>query len=300
MQPFDLSALLPPDHDQQKQTLKKYVDSMPTFSPATAKILQLANQLNAQPAEIVAAIRLDPVLTGKVLQLVNSAYFSLAQKITSLNRAVVYLGINTIKNLALSTAVMQAFETKNQELAKLIRPSWYHSLATAVCAKNLARAAGEDSKLLEEYFIAGLLHDVGKIIFIQAFHGTRTPHDGTLTRVAERERYGLDHVQVTANTLSRWKFSDELVAGVATYANPPPQNRLASLLHVADALTYQLGLNGEPAESASHPILPGAYATMGLTEEKARAELASAPDQIQKAEIFLNIAGSKEKVVEQE
>jgi putative nucleotidyltransferase with HDIG domain len=300
METFDLAALLPPDHDQQKQTLKKYVDSMPTFSPATAKILQLANQLTAQPAEIVAAIRLDPVLTGRVLQLLNSAYFSLAQKITSLNRAVVYLGINTIKNLALSTAVMQAFETKNQELTKLIRPAWYHSLATAVCAKSLARAAGEDPKLLEEYFITGLLHDVGKIIFIQAFYGTRTPHDGTLPRLKERELYGLDHVQVTANTLSRWKFSDELVSAVGTYPHPPAHNRVANLLHVADAMTYHLGLNGEPAEDNSHPVQPAAYGVIGLTADETRAELASTPEQIEKAEIFLNIASSKERVVEHE
>jgi putative nucleotidyltransferase with HDIG domain len=300
MEPFDLSALLPPDPERQKQTLKKYIDSMPTFSPATAKILQLANQLNAQPAEIVAAIRLDPVLTGKVLQLLNSAYFSLAQKVTSLNRAVVFLGINTIKNVALSTAVMQAFETKNKALADRIRPSWYHSLATAVCTKILARAAGVDPKTHEEYFIAGLLHDVGKIILVQAFHDTNTPHDGTLTRAAERERYGIDHVKVSADTLARWKFSDELVSAVAAYVQPTPENRMANFLHVADAMTYQLGLNGQPPETKTHPVLRSAFVAIGVPEEKAVAELAGAPDLIQKAEVFLNIAASKEKVVEKE
>ena len=133
--PFPWDPVVP-SFDSQKAVLKKHVESMPAFSPATAKIITLANKLNTPPAEIVAAIRLDPVLTGKVLQLVNSAYFSLAQRVTSLNRAVVYLGINTIKNLALSTAVMQAFDTKNKELADLIRPAWRHSLAAAVCAKK--------------------------------------------------------------------------------------------------------------------------------------------------------------------
>jgi len=286
-----------PSHDSQKATLKKYVESMPAFSPATVKIIALANRMNTPPAEIVAAIRLDPVLTGKVLQLVNSAYFELAQRVTSLNRAVVYLGINTIKNLALSTAVMQTFETKNGELANLIRPAWRHSLAAAVSAKCLAQAAGVDPKTLEEYFIAGLLHDVGKIILMQAFYGT-LPHDGNLSLTAERERYGIDHSQLAADTLKRWKFSDDLVQAIGTLYNPAPDNRMANFLHLADAMTYRLELNGQPG--GTYNILPGAYAAIGLSEEKVLFGLASAPDQIQKAEVFLNIASSTEKVVEKE
>jgi len=295
--PFPWDPILP-SHDAQKALLKKHVDSMPAFSPATAKIITLASRMNTPPAEIVAAIRLDPVLTGKVLQLVNSAYFELAQRVTSLNRAVVYLGINTIKNLALSTAVMQTFETKNQALANLIRPSWRHSLAAAVSAKLIAKASGEDPKILEEYFIAGLLHDVGKIILMQAFHET-LPHDGTLSLPAERERYGTDHCKLGSETLKRWKFSDDLVQAVGTFYNPPPNNRMANFVHLANAMTYRLELNG-PGVGGPAVIQPGSYAALGLTEEKTLFALAAAPDQIRKAEVFLNIAGSTDRVVETE
>lgn len=301
MEPFNLSSLLPPDSDQQKLVLKRYVESMPTFSPATAKIIQLSSRLDAQPAEIVAAIRLDPILTGKVLQLVNSAYFSLAEKVTSLNRAVVYLGINTIKNVALSTAVMQAFETKNKKLAEQIRPVWHHSLVTAVCAKNLARGAGVDPKMLEEYFIAGLLHDVGKIILIQAFHDT-TPHNGKLSIEEERKRYGVDRCQVSGDTLRRWKFPEDLAVAVSCYHNPPVNNRMAHFIHVANAMSYRLKLNNAEAGEATDqpPVQAQSYLVIGLSEEKAIAELSGAQDQIEKAQVFLNIAGSTERVVEKE
>jgi putative nucleotidyltransferase with HDIG domain len=298
MEPFNLASLLPPDLDRQKEILKEYVESMPTFSPATAKIIQLTSRLDTPAAEIVAAIRLDPILTGKVLQLVNSAYFSLAQKITSLNRAVVYLGINTIKNVALSTAVMQTFEAKSKDLANQIRPTWYHSLATAVCAKGIARAAGVDAKILEEYFIAGLLHDLGKIILIQAFHST-TPHNGHLTLEEENKKYGIDHCRVGAAILTRWKFPDELIQSIATYYAPPAHCKLANFLHVADAMTYRLDLNGESNEAYTHAILPESYGVIGISEEKILSELASAPEHIQKAEVFLNIAGNTETVEEE-
>jgi putative nucleotidyltransferase with HDIG domain len=295
--PFPWDPILP-NHDAQIAVLKKHIDSMPAFSPATVKIISLVSRMNTPPAEIVAAIRLDPVLTGKVLQLVNSAYFELAQRVTSLNRAVVYLGINTIKNLALSTAVMQTFETKNQTLANLIQPAWRHSLAAAVSVKLIAKACGEDPKMLEEYFIAGLLHDVGKIILMQAFFET-LPHDGTLSLPAEREKYGTDHGKLGSETLKRWKFNDDLVQAIGSFYNPPATNRMANFIHLANAMTYRLDLNG-PDNSGEAKIQPGCYGAIGLTEEKTLFALTGAGEQIRKAEVFLNIASSNERVVETE
>lgn len=278
-------------YENEKKVLKRYIDEMPTFSPATEKIIQLANNMQASPTEIVAAIRLDPVLTGKVLQLVNSAYFSLAQKVTSLNRAVVYLGINTIKNLALSSAVLQAFDTKNKALADQIKPTWRHSLATAVCAKGIARAAHIPATHIEEYFIAGLLHKLGQIILIQAFFETN-PHGGCLTLEQERERYGVDHSKVGAETLRRWKFSEDLVNGISHYHNPKKELSLSCFLHVADAMTYRLGLNASPCQdsAALGEVLPETWDIIGLTEAQVLEELKSAPEQIEKAEVFLNIS----------
>ena len=279
--------------------LKKYVDEMPSFSPATAKIIQLANTMNAPANEIVAAIRLDPVLTGRVLQLVNSAYFSLAQKVTSLNRALVYLGINTIKNLALSTAVMQAFDTKNKALAEEIKPIWKNSLATAVCTKNIAKLAQVPQTQIEEYFIAGLLHKIGRIILVQAFFATK-PYDSGISVQEERLRYGQDHAGVAADTLRRWKFSEDLIGGIENYLTPNKENPLSYFIHVAEAMTYRLKLNGSEENTTEvHPIARDSWEALKLTEKQVLSELATTAEQIEKAEIFLNIASSKEKVVEQ-
>ncbi len=288
-------------HAQYKMILEKYVDSMPTFSPATAKIIQLANQLNTPANEIVAAIRMDPILTGRVLQLVNSAYFSLATKVTGLNRALVYLGINTIKNLALSTAVMEAFSTKDKQLADLIAPAWRHSLATAVCAKGIAKAANAPSNTLEEYFISGLLHDVGEIVMMQAFFST-TPHDGHLSEEEEKEIYGVDHSEVGSDVLKRWKFPQELVTAIECAHKPRRESRLSHILHVADAMTHRLMLNGDEPHpfELSRQIEEESYQVIGITKEKIEEQLEGAPEEIEKAEIFLNIGSSKEKVVEQE
>lgn len=270
-----------------RAVLKSYVDSMPTFSPATSKILQLTSQLNAPAAEIVAAIRLDPVLTGRVLQLVNSAYFSLAQRVTSLNRALVYLGINTIKNLALSTAVMDVMDAKDAAVADLIQPTWRHSLAAAVCAKNLAKASGVPGQQIEEYFIAGLLHRLGQIILMQAFYSS-DPYLRGYTLAQERERYGLDHTGACAETLRRWKFSEEFVEGASNYLEP--KSALSRFVCIANLMAERLA--AAPAEKPA-PFPQNVLEELRLTPAQVEAELASAPEQIEKAEIFLNITRTK-------
>jgi len=288
-------------HAQYQQILEKYMGSMPTFSPATGKIIQLASQLNTPANEIVAAIRMDPILTGRVLQLVNSAYFSLATKVTGLNRALVYLGINTIKNLALSTAVMEAFSNKDKELSDLIAPAWRHSLATAVCAKGIAKAANAPANTLEEYFIAGLLHDVGEIVMMQAFFST-TPHDGHQSEEEERDVYGVDHSAVGSEVLTRWKFPQELITAVSSAHSPNRESRLSYILHVADAMTHRLMLNGDEPHpfELTRVIEEDSYSVIGISKDKIEAQLESAPEEIEKAEIFLNIGSSKERVVEKE
>jgi putative nucleotidyltransferase with HDIG domain len=294
-----MNNLRPLIADDFQNILQDYVNSMPTFSPATAKIIQLANMLNPPANEIVSSIRLDPVLTGKVLQLANSAYFSLAQRVTSLNRALVYLGINTIKNLALSTAVMEAFETRNKELKELVKPTWNHSLSTAICAKGLAKLAGVEPLVIEEYFIMGLLHDLGKTTMMQAFF-KHLPHYGELSLEEENKNYGLTHPQVGANTLKKWKFSDDIVQAVRDHHDPKTEHKQTHLLHLANCLTYELHLNGkeDPNKDRVHPINANSWKILGIKKEDALKELSNAQDQIQKAEVFLNIATSKDIIKE--
>jgi HD-like signal output (HDOD) protein len=107
-------------------------------------------------------ISLDPVLVGRVLKLINSAYYGLEQQVTSLVRAMIMLGINTVKNLALSSAILSNLVGRGF-LGLNAEGFWRHSLCVGVTAKLIARKQGIDHSRLEEFFTAGLLHDLGKI-----------------------------------------------------------------------------------------------------------------------------------------
>jgi len=84
----------------QNEELIAFVEEMPAFPKSVQKILQLTSDINVSAKEIVAVIESDPIMTVKILKVINSAFYGLPQKITSIQRAVVHIGLNTIKNLA--------------------------------------------------------------------------------------------------------------------------------------------------------------------------------------------------------
>lgn len=273
------------DEEAKLTILKRYIENMPTFSPATKKVIELANDINAEPKEIIKAVRMDPVLTGKIFELINSAYFGLDERVTSLNRCVVYLGINTVKNVALSTAVVEALSSESNEIEALVRPVWKHSLSVAVCCKTIAKAIDVPKNLHEEYFIAGLLHDIGKIVLIQCFH-KQISYDDKMSLEQEKKNFGLSHSEVGYVILKKWKFDDHLKNAIKNHHHPSSDERLLYCVHLADYLTYELGLTPEET-IASQSIVEDTWSKLNTNEETIKRSLVSVKEEIEKAEVFL-------------
>lgn len=91
---------------QHIKTIQRYIDKIPSLSTTVTKVLEVCNKADVSPNDLNKVISFDPVLTGNVLKLINSSYYSLPNHITSLTRAIIVLGINTVKNLSLTTAVL--------------------------------------------------------------------------------------------------------------------------------------------------------------------------------------------------
>ena len=142
-----------------KEDLLKMLDKIPQFSVSVSKVITLSGDPNAPPKEIIHAISLDPELTARVLKLINSSYFGVTSKIVSLQRAVVMLGMNTIKNVAISTSVLSKIKLRGNFKWYSNSEFWEHCLACAVASKMIAAKIGVSVQQREEFFIAGLLHD---------------------------------------------------------------------------------------------------------------------------------------------
>jgi putative nucleotidyltransferase with HDIG domain len=147
------------------------------------------------------------------LKLINSAYYGLGQQVTNLVRAIIMLAINTVKNLALSTAVMGNLSANKDFQGLDMEGFWRHSLCVGVAAKVLARKRGIDQKQTEEYFTAGLLHDIGKIplnaVLSKEYMLTVSTADRERLPLykAEEKILGINHCASGAMIVKAWKLA---------------------------------------------------------------------------------------------
>lgn len=190
------------------------VENMPAFPKSVQKILELTRDVNCEPKQLVQVIEKDPVMTVKILKVLNSAYYNLPNKITSVNHSVVFLGFNTIKNLALGIASVGILP-KHNAAGFDIQQYLMHSLTTAGIAKSLAgKLPGVDPM---DCYIAGLLHDFGKVVFAQFMPDDfnqalqESNSENIPLYVAEDRIIGVDHTVVGSMLAEKWQFHKTLV-----------------------------------------------------------------------------------------
>ncbi|MBP9714131.1 MAG: HDOD domain-containing protein [Sterolibacterium sp.] len=241
--------------------LSSAVERMPAFPKSVQRILELTRDINCRPKDLVAVIEKDPVITLKVLKIINSAYYGLPNKITSINQSVIYLGVNTLKNLALSFSTMGMLPTRNAAGFDV-----QHYLISSLVSANLTRLiaakyAPENDPT--DCYIAGLLHDFGKAVFAlyMAPEFRRAMETSVLDKIslhrAEELVIGADHTLVGAMLVKRWQFPDYMVECIAQHHTTPQVSSLGECLFVADLIAEKLGYDSMGNISADGPqVLP--------------------------------------------
>ncbi|MFP3043356.1 HDOD domain-containing protein [Treponema primitia] len=277
--------------------LDDYIKNMPSLSITLSKVLEICNNPQTSPADLNHVISLDPVLVGRVLKLINSAYYGLEQHVTSLVRAIIMLGINTVKNLALSSAVTGQFNPKEAQGFDC-EGYWRHSLCVGVAAKLIARKRGVDPRLLEEYFTAGLLHDIGKIPLNGVLPGDYllAIKDADLKGLSlfrtETENLGTNHNEVGERVLKFWRIEGALRDAVIHHHNCAEyEGDHKDLLYSVAAANHfasfmKIGFSGD-----CHPEKVDAvvWETLGLNWETLENIKPIVDNEIEKAQIFLKL-----------
>ena len=235
------------------------------------------------------------MLAGQVLKLINSAYYSLMNKVTSLTRAIIMLGLNTVKNLALSTAIIRSVGQAKKSQALPIREFWAHSIAVGVMAKLLATARDLPLAEREEYFVAGLLHDLGKIPFgdeyAQVLARVQATQEPLVT--VEQQLLDLDHEEVGAMIAAKWKLNAVITDAICHHHAPelaaPGHRDLVATVALADfyVCLFDIGDAGNRYPDPSR--LESLLAQCQLAWDDLVDLAASVEAEIRKAEIFLQI-----------
>lgn len=223
------------------------VTELGSLPEVTAKIVQVVEDPRTTAKEMQEVVQGDPALAAKILKIVNSAFYGLPSQVASLERAILMLGLTSVKNLALATSLSQFVKAGPISEHFQARDLWRHCIAVGVGARELAKLAHAPQP--DEAFVAGLVHDMGLIVAQQVFPDrlrtvAETCHAQPQNFCAlEQQVVGVDHQLLGAALATRWKFPPGLRAAIGYHHEPrmlqPEHQRTAATIYVADTLCCQ-------------------------------------------------------------
>lgn len=286
------------DQDKQRRDIEKFIQKMPSLSTTVGKVMEICSRTDASPNELNKVISLDPVLTGQVLKLINSAYYSLVNKVTSLTRAITMLGMNTVKNMALSTAIIRSVAGTKKSKALPTTKFWAHSIGAGVSAKLLGEVKDVPVMEREELFLAGLLHDLGKVPFgdeyIEVLNIAK--FEQLPLREVELDILGIDHQEVGLMIAEKWKLNDVIKSCIGSHHNldkldsqSAELGQTLSLVALGDLyaniMDHGYAGNPFPKEEDLHQLLD--YTGISMADFSGIGE--RVVEEIDKAKVFLQI-----------
>lgn len=228
-----------------QQALKK-VTTISTLPEVTARIIRTVEDPKSTATQLHQIISHDPALVTRILKIVNSAFYGLPGQIGSVERAIVLLGLNGIKNIAVAASLGQMFRGVQLCNGFTAKDLWTHCIAVGVISRHLAREM--KVHITDEAFLAGMIHDIGILVALQTqpeqlreVCETIKTSGGDFCQI-ERDRTGIDHQMLGMGLAELWKFprSCQLVAGYHHQPQALASDRLlVALVFVADTLCAQ-------------------------------------------------------------
>ena len=268
--------------------LKKFTE-MKTIPAIATRLIHMLEDENSTFQEFEEVIKMDPTLVLRVLRLVNSSYYALRTKITSVSEAIAFIGIDNLRNLIVIDALKHLFsKTSGTETFSRNR-LWLHCAAVSICCQMVAERIftqkGEDA------FLCGILHDIGLIVedqvvpdLFREFCRTCNPEKQLIT---EQEYFimGTDHQTIGALLAMDWRLSDDIRQGIRQHhncmADVAPES-LSGILQISEYLIFRLKVSAFPevTMALSPPLL--LHMKGNIREYRAIAE--DLPDELHKAE----------------
>jgi HD-like signal output (HDOD) protein len=240
----ELSSLL------QKESIKAMVskvDSLPSLPSLYVEIMKELQSDNSSIRKIGDIISRDLAMTAKILQLVNSSYFSLPRHISSPEQAVFLLGLDTIRSLVLSIQVFSQFKLKKISQHYLTR-LWDHSMRTAGSSKKVAIQERQDQVVIDNSFMSGLLHDSGKLVMASCFGDEYAEiiamNEGVRSLTEkEREMFDVTHAEAGAYLMGLWGLPHTIIEAIAYHHSPgrshTKQFTPLTAVYIANMLEYE-------------------------------------------------------------
>ncbi len=245
------------------------INALPTVPGTLRRLSVLIEKPKITLDEISRFVASDPALTTKVLKMVNSAIYGFPGRISSVSHAIMLLGLNVVKGLLLGVSVFEIMQTSMLGL-------WDHSVGCAVVTRLIAIKKG--LKEPDEVSVAGLLHDIGKVILILEFPGDYeaaikdAQTQGVIISDAEKNHFAESHANVGGWLAEKWRFPRNLVE-IIEYHHKPQLSQTAkmetAIVHLSDIIIRARGV-GFAGDNSLPVINAAAFEMLKLTEADIR------------------------------
>ena len=241
--------------------------SLTSLPDIYARIVEAIKCPRSSAAYIADVISKDVSLAAKLLRLVNSPFYGFPQKIDTLSRAVAIVGSNHLSNLALGISVVSLFSDIPSGVIDM-RSFWRHSVACGTAARLLAGQV--NGKNEERFFVAGLLHDIGRLVMIKHSPGhylamlRRMDANNEPISNAERAVWGFSHEELAGALLRQWRFPAVLETSIRLHHDPVVPGALLepAFVHLADIISHAMGYAG--GREFVPPLAQGAWEAVNL------------------------------------
>jgi len=237
-----------------KERILQGIKSLPTLPTIYSALTEAMSDKLASPTKIAEVISTDQVSVFKILKVANSPFFGFRGRVDTISQAIMYLGFGEIRNIVFSLTVINFFS--QDKYLKSFNPLdfWAHSIAVGISSRKIAKEIGE--RRLENFFLSGILHDIGKLIFIdilgeeynEVFEYAK--QNSCSINKAESEVLGINHAQAGHLIAEKWelpKSIQETIYSHHTLTGISDSNKLVRAVHLGDIMARALNL-GNPGD----------------------------------------------------
>ena len=276
------------------QELLDNVEQLVSLPAACMRLNEMVNDPSCSATDLGRVINQDVALTARLLRIANSPMYGLSTQVETVSRAVAVLGMKQVRDLALASAAIKTFEGIPNTLVSM-RSFWEHSIFCALCARTLAMDCLRNQR--EAVFVAGLLHDMGKLVLYnqlpdlsrRSLEASANGSKSRVSQIAEREIIGFDHAEVGGELARRWALPVSLQESIGFHHDPDraEQHRVeVAIVHIANSLATMAARKTEDVNKA--PVIQEiAWELTGLEKDMIPATIASAQAQISSATALL-------------
>lgn len=244
--------------DKINNSIKK-LPTLPTVFSAISDAMSDPRVTNDEIAKIISS---DQTSSFKVLQVANSAFYGFRNRIDTISYAIMVLGFNEVRNIVLALSVINLFSKKNSLMNFRPVDFWAHSIGVGIITRMIGKESGLTS--LENYFVAGILHDIGKLffyIFAEKEYGEvlRIVEEKNCSlQLAENEIFGFDHTIIGAQVAEKWSLSPNIVSAIRYHQSGPHTDkfdRLVAAVHISNifARMLEFGNSGDDIIPVPNP-----------------------------------------------